>query len=349
MVSGRLNGAARGVNGVACAAIGWWRRLTGMGGAKDQKRVGPGGRIRTWPGGDADRILSSFEILACDQLTGMSSPALLHVTPLPPPDAAVARDTAASIPGLLDEIRHASKVNSYYADAVLVAVVVIAAAILVKLAMPVPRSNGRSSTAETFNPRPALSAVRDDGARLESRLDFAARINAVYPRGTFAPDDDEIAFVPKGVPGRYLSDIATGALAVAAKPADPLAATQAPASEPPPAQSVASPRSEVKVQPVRRGAVRPTVMRRHGAVRRQHLPRPMPKQVIVIRTMPVAPMPPLVPLPPVAPPEPGSPASLFTPASEMPPYEVPDPAASKGSLMRGVYPIGPMEAEAARR
>ena len=343
MVSGRLNGAARGVEGVLRAAIGWWWWLIGMGAGRARDRDSPGDRSRTWSGSDADRILSSFDLLACDQLTGMSSPALLHVTSPPPSDAAVARDSAASIPGLVDEIRHASKVNSYYADAVLVAVVLLAAAILVKLAMPVPRSNNRSSGAEAVDARPVLSELRDDGAGVESQLDFAARINAVYPRGTFAAGDDEIAFIPKGVPGRFLSGMATGALSGAPKPADEPIAAKAPASEPPLAQSAAIPQSEEKVRPVRRGAVGRIVMRRHGTLHRQHPPRPMPKPVIVIKTTPVA------PVPPVAPPEPGSPASLFTPASEMPPYEVPDPTASKGSLMRGVYPIGPMEAEAARR
>ena len=232
--------------------------------------------------------------------------------------------------------------NSYYADAVLVAVVLLAAAILVKLAMPVPRSNNRSSGAEAVDARPVLSECATTARVSKSQLDFAARINAVYPRGTFAAGDDEIAFIPKGVPGRFLSGMATGAFSGAPKPADEPIAAKAPASEPPLAQSAAI-LPEEKVRPVRRGAVGRIVMRRHGTLHRQHPPRPMPKPVIVIKTTPVA------PVPPVAPPEPGSPASLFTPASEMPPYEVPDPTASKGSLMRGVYPIGPMEAEAARR
>ncbi len=351
MVGDRLNDAVRAAKEVLRTALRWWRQQVSAGAGGVDQRGGSSLRPPSASSRDVDRILASFDLLACDQLTGMSSPALLSVAPAPQPRPALPmRDPTATLRDVIDEIRYTRKVNSHYADAVLVSVVVLAVAILIKVTIPAPRSNSRLSDMEAVLTSPVVAFTGDDGTDVESRLDFAARIEAAYPPGTFRRHEDkapfapvtelEIAFVPKGVPRRFLSALATGALAGAAKPKTPPAVSEGGA------QTAALPEAGVdaKIEPPSRPHVRRGGLRRHAGLRRHRLPRPLPKQVVV---MPPKPMPVVPAAPPL--PEPGSPASLFTPASEMPPYDATDPSLSKGSLMRGVYPITPMEAEAARR
>lgn len=173
----------------------------------------PAGGGRT---NDLPRFLASSDMLACEQLTGMASPALLHVEQRHLQGEAKSPAQLKRLAETIAGTRGKSNRQELYVEVAVAVVAVVFLAALVKFAAMAPRIGLRTvSPQEPSEPAAVRSAATDDIGATERRLSFAAGFHAgpAYEAWQSARFEvDPRGLTPAGIPSQFLSDIMTGAI-----------------------------------------------------------------------------------------------------------------------------------------
>lgn len=121
---------------------------------------------------DLPRFLTSFEMLSGDQITGMTSPALMHVTGDAP------RVSRQAVRALVADLAHLAREKSLLADITVTIAAALTLAVMVKLAsMDAGSQRGRHAR-DDARPQAALDHAVANDAAATPRMGFAARIDA---------------------------------------------------------------------------------------------------------------------------------------------------------------------------
>lgn len=127
------------------------------------------------------RFLATFDIMACDQLTGLANAQRFASVPGKPLlTLAEVRERLAPVFAEADGLRQKLARKARKSDATLMLAVVVAASLLIRFAEATPRTGARNSSADAIAER--FAAADSDGGdvtSLERRLDFAPRYRLV--------------------------------------------------------------------------------------------------------------------------------------------------------------------------